>query len=145
VRTVGLLAVIALASLLCATIVGWGLHWLGFHPFTVLAPVVLVNNLVAATILAPLLLRVLYPRLAGAQLLYRDVVATRPLRPVVQRAAGVLLLVGATVAAFVAGHLIARGTWRPDWAVLTSTSGGAEVGLGLLPFLVLAVLGLALL
>src|SRR5512144_2837061 len=38
VGTVGLLAVIALASLLCATIVAWGLHWLGIHPFTLLGP-----------------------------------------------------------------------------------------------------------
>src|SRR5438876_10819995 len=30
----GLLAVMALAAVLCATVVGWGLQLLGFHPFT---------------------------------------------------------------------------------------------------------------
>src|SRR5207248_2402329 len=42
---VGLLLVIALAATLCATVVGWGLQALGFHPFTVLGTLVLVNNL----------------------------------------------------------------------------------------------------
>src|SRR5712692_887460 len=53
-RSLGLLAVIALAATLCATVVGWGLHLLGFHPFTVLGTIVLVNNLVVASLLGPL-------------------------------------------------------------------------------------------
>src|SRR5436309_1789132 len=60
---VGLLLVIALAATLCATVVGWGLQALGFHPFTVLGTLVLVNNLGVALVLAPFLLAVLYPRI----------------------------------------------------------------------------------
>src|SRR5438067_1929810 len=73
----GLLAVIALAATLCAAVVGWGLHLLGFHPFTVLGTVVLVNNLVVAVVLAPFLLAVLYPRVQRARLLYRDLLGPR--------------------------------------------------------------------
>jgi energy-coupling factor transport system substrate-specific component len=144
-RAVGLLAVIALASLLCATIVGWGLHWLGFHPFTLLAPLVFVNNVVAAAALAPLLLRVLHPRIARARLLYRDVMPPRP-RPVgPRRALGVLLVGAGTVGAFVAGLVIARGSWLPPWAIVHSASGAAEVGLGLAPLLGAVAVGLCLL
>src|SRR5262245_10160248 len=45
----GLLAVIALAAMVCATVVGWGLNLLGFHLFTVLGTLVLMNDLVVAT------------------------------------------------------------------------------------------------
>src|SRR5512136_1090545 len=47
----GLVAVIGLAAALCATVVGWGLQALGFHPFTVLGTVVLLNNFVVAAVL----------------------------------------------------------------------------------------------
>jgi energy-coupling factor transport system substrate-specific component len=143
--TVALLGVIALASLLCATIVGWGLNWLGFHPFTLLAPLALANNLVSASVLAPLLLRVLYPRVAKARLLYRDILPPRPAPSRARRALGLALVVGATPAAFLSGLLIASGRWHPAWAVLHSASGGAEIGLGLLPILGLVALGCALL
>jgi energy-coupling factor transport system substrate-specific component len=144
-RAVGLVAVIALASLLCATVVGWGLHWLGFHPFTLLASVVFVNNVVAAAVLAPLLLRVLYPRIARAHLLYSDLRGPRPATSRLRRGLGVALVLVGTVGAFTAGQLIASGRWLPPWALLHSVSGGAEVGLGLLPILALVVIGCALL
>lgn len=144
-RLLGLVAVIALASLLCATIVAWGLHWLGFHPFTLLGPVVFVNNVFAASVLAPILLGVLYPRIARAHLLYRDVVAPRRPPTRLRRRLGVALVVVGTLGAFAAGEAIAGGQWLPPWALLRSTSGGAEVGLGLLPILALVVLGCALL
>lgn len=142
--TAGLLATIGVASLLCATIVGWGLNWLGFHPFTLLGPVVFVNDVVAATVLAPLLLRVLHPRIAKARLLYRDVLPPRPPRSLARRAAAVLLVVGGTVAAFAAGEAIGGG-WRPPWTVVHSASGAAEIGFGLMPFLGLVLAGCALL
>ena len=140
-----LVATIALASLLCATIVGWGLHWLGFHPFTILGPVVFVNNVVAAAVLAPVLLRVLHPRIAKARLLYRDILGPRAPRSRVRRTIGVALVLCGTLAAFGAGELIAGGHWRPAWAVLHSASGAAEVGLGLAPILGVVVVGCALL
>src|SRR5206468_174838 len=78
---VGLVLVIALAATLCATVVGWGLQALGFHPFTVLGTLVLMNNLVVALVLAPFLLTVLYPRIRHARLLYRDLLGPRCVYP----------------------------------------------------------------
>src|SRR4029079_16180287 len=42
---IALAAVIALAAMLCATVIGWGLILLRFHAFTVLGSIVLLNNL----------------------------------------------------------------------------------------------------
>lgn len=141
----GLVAVVALASMLCATVVGWGLQLLGFHPFTVLGTLVLVNNLVVAVVLSPVLLTILYPRIAGARLLYRDLLGPRPPRSAWRTVAGVALVVGGTMVAFGAGELIASGRWLAPWATHRTASGAFEVGVGLLPLLGLVALGFALL
>jgi hypothetical protein len=60
-------------------------------------------------------------------------------------ALGLVLLVAGTTAAFAAGQLIAAGGWVPAWVPLRTDTGAYEVGLGLLPFLGIAVAGLALL
>lgn len=145
VSTLGVVAVIAVAAMACATVVGWGIHLLGFHPFTVLATAVLVNNLVVAVVLAPFLLAVLYPRIQHARLLYRDLLGPRPRLPRWRAALGVALVVGGTGAAFAAGQAIAGGYWVAPWAPFHTASGALEVGLGLLPLLGLVFGGLALL
>jgi energy-coupling factor transport system substrate-specific component len=144
-RSLALLAVIALAATLCATVVGWGLHLLGFHVFTVLGTIVLVNNLVVAWLLGPLLLALLYPRLRRARLLYRDLLGPRAPVPAWRATLGVTLVVGGTIGAFAAGELIAGTSWRPAWAPMHTPSGALEVGLGLVPLLGAVVGGLALL
>lgn len=141
----GLVAVMSLASVLCATIIGWGLQLLGFHPFTMLATFVLLNNLLVATLLGPFLLALLYPRIRRARLLYRDLLGPRPPVPRWRAFLGMVLLVGGTLGGFVAGELIASGQWRPPWTPCQTASGSCEIGLGLLPLLGTAVAGLALL
>ena len=142
---VGLVAVIGLAAMLCATVIGWGLNWLGFHPFKVLASIVLVNNLVVALALGPFLLAVLYPRVARARLLYRDLLGPRAPRPRWQTLAGVLLVVTGTVCAFAAGQLISTGRWLAPWAPWETASLQGAVGVGLIPVLAVVIVGLALL
>jgi energy-coupling factor transport system substrate-specific component len=141
----GLLGVTALASALCATVVGWGLQLLQFQVFTVLGTFVFLNDFVAGAVLAPLLLTVLYPRIRRARLLYRDLLGPRPHRPAWRTALGVGLVVAGTVAGFVAGELIASGRWLPPWAPYRTPTGAYEVGLGLVPFLAMTIAGLGLL
>jgi len=140
-------AAIGLASLLCATVIGWGLNLLGFHPFSLLAPVVLFNNALSAFLLAPALLYAVYSRVAGARLLHEDVLPTAA-PPALRRWLGVLLVVGGSVAAFVAGLELSLGRWQPEWLAETTGSGGTRalaVGLGVPPFLLVALVGLWLL
>jgi len=138
---------VALASLLCATVIAWGLNVLGFHPFSLLAPVVFLNSTVSALLLAPPLLYALHSRVAGARLLHRDVL------PVAQRApgrrlAGLVLVILGAMGAFVAGMQLSLGRWEPPWLPDTAWGAGARalpVGIGVPPFLVVALIGLALL
>jgi energy-coupling factor transport system substrate-specific component len=142
---IALLALIGLASMLCATVVGWGLQMLGFQVFTVLATLVLFNNFVTAAVLAPMLLVVLQPRVARARLSYRDLLGPRPPLPRWRRALGVAAVIAGTVGGFAAGQLISSHQWVAPWVGAASGSGAWEVGLGVLPFLLVAIAGLALL
>jgi energy-coupling factor transport system substrate-specific component len=141
----GLVAVMVLAATLCATVVGWGIQILGFHPFTTLATFVLLNNVLVAVLLGPFLLSLLYPRIRRARLLYRDLLGPRARVPAWRAVLGTVLLAAGTLGAFVAGQLIASGGWQPPWTLCETASGACEVGFGLLPLLALAVGGLALL
>ncbi len=138
---------VAVASLLCAVVVGWGLNMLGFHPFSLLAPIVFVNNFLMAMLLAPLLLSVLYPRVAGGRLLYRDLLPV-PVVPATRRWCGLAFVVVGAIAAFVAGNALSLGWWEPRALVTEGGTGGTRalaVGVGVTPFLLLVVLGLAML
>jgi len=139
-------AVIFLASLLCATVIGWGLNLLGFHPFSLLAPVVLFNNTVSAFLLAPALLYAVYSRVAGARLLYEDMLPI-PVRSAPRRWLGVALVVAGATAAFIVGLQLSLGHWHPEWIGEMPSSGtrARVVGLGVPPFLLVALLGLCLL
>jgi len=104
-----------------------------------------VNDLVVALVLAPFLLAVLYPRVARARLLYRDLLGPRPARAPWRTALGVALVVGATIGGFVAGQAISTRTWLAPWAPWDTPQLQAAVGVGLLPVLALLVAGFALL
>jgi energy-coupling factor transport system substrate-specific component len=137
-----------IASALCALVIGWGLNLLGFIPFSVLGNVILFNNFVASLLFAPLLLAVIYPRVAKGRLLYSHLLERPPTKPRPLRFFGLALLSGATIGGMVAGNLLSTGHWTPSLFVtweLTTPTRSAEVGLGLLPFIVLACVGLALL
>ncbi len=131
-----LLFVVLLAAAACALVVGWGLNLLGFVPFPVLGNLVLWNNLVAAGVLAPLTLRVLYPRVRSGGFLYVEMVSGRPRRARGQR----LWLAGAALFALgghVAGNLIYAGLWLPPWVAafgVATPSRSFEIGVGLAPF-----------
>jgi len=135
--------VIATASMLCAATVGFGLHLLGFVPFAVLGNVVLVNNLVTSSVLAPLLLAVLYPRVRRARLLYTDVLGADRRAPAWRRAAGVVLTIAGTATAFAAGNLVSGGWLAPDF--LAAAPASLRFVVLVLPGLLVAAGGLALL
>jgi energy-coupling factor transport system substrate-specific component len=133
-----LLFVVLIAAAACALVIGWGLNLLGFVPFTVLGNVVFWNNLVTAGVLAPLTLRVLYPRVRSGGFLYVEFVSGRPRR---SRASLAVLAAGAalTLGGHVAGNLIYAGVWTPPWVRIfgiETPNRSFEIGLGLAPFVV---------
>jgi energy-coupling factor transport system substrate-specific component len=139
---------IFVASALCAVFIGWGLNLLGFVPFSILGNVILFNNFVSSMIFAPLLLAVIYPRVARGRLLYYNLLPPKPPKPKLVRFIGLILLTVATTSGLLAGNLLATGRWTPSFIVTLgweTQSKAAEVGFGLAPLVGAAILGLTLL
>lgn len=148
-RTVGgwltFLAVVGVSAAACAMTIGWGLNLFGFVPFRVLANLIVINNFLMAAALSPFLLAAIYPRVKRAALRYDDL-AIEPTRGRTRRWLGVLCIVAATVGGMVVGNLLSAG--RLEIAALVTEPAGtraAQVGVGLLPFVGLLWLGVALL
>ncbi len=70
----------ALASMVCAATIGWGVELLGLLPFWLLFPAIFLNNLVMATLLGPPLLLFLYPRVKQWNLYYGDLAFAAAMR-----------------------------------------------------------------
>jgi len=139
------LAVLAVAAGACALCVGWGLNMLGFVPFAVLGNVVFFNNFVMGALLAPLLLRAVYPRVKDAGLRVDDLETPRTRSRAVRRLGLALAAIG-VIGGFVVGNAISTGQLEIA-ALLTDPPGtrAAQIGVGLLPFLLLILIGMLLL
>jgi energy-coupling factor transport system substrate-specific component len=61
-----------ISSLVCALIVGFGVHILGFAPFKVIFLVVFINNSIMSGILGPILMKLLYARIKKMDLIYEE-------------------------------------------------------------------------
>jgi energy-coupling factor transport system substrate-specific component len=144
-------AVVLLSSAVCALTVGWGINLLGFVPFSVLANIILVNNFVVAVVLTPFLLAVIYPRVRRGRLLYRDIMpqpgaAVRVHRRATRRL-GLAVVVVATAGGMVLGNMLSTGHLQLPFLARTDAATGthaAAVGIGLLPVIVLLLVGVAL-
>ena len=67
------------SSAMCAVIIAWVADLLGLVPFSVLAPIIMVNNTLAAAILGPPLLYLTYPRIKDIGFLYPELLADEEL------------------------------------------------------------------
>ncbi|MBI2369148.1 MAG: QueT transporter family protein [Deltaproteobacteria bacterium] len=128
-----------LASLICATTIGWGADLLGLLPFAVLAGIIALNNTLAAVVLGPVLLWLLLPRVRRWDLLWDEIMdpADRP-APRLAWLGVVCLWIGGT-GGMAAGLLASGGQPLP----LLGTNPG--VATAVLPFLFLVTAGCLLL
>jgi len=92
-------------------IIAWGLDLLGLFPFSVFATIITVNDFLAAAVIGPPLLYVLYPRIRDAGLLYTDLMDERHLPdvPPRQRRIAAIGLAVVSVAWLVVGIAISVG------------------------------------
>lgn len=143
---VGFSIVIALAAGSCALIVGWGLNILGFVPFVILGNIVFFNNFVVAMVLSPLLLFAIYPRVKRSGLRYVDILpAARPTRHP-RRWLGVAIVLLAIPLGFLVGNLISTDNLVvPIVGAVAGGTGALQIGVGLIPVILLLVIGLSLL
>ena len=137
-------AIVVLASIVCAVWIAWFNDLLGFVPFAALSAVIAVNNALAGIILGPVFLLVLYPRIKRWGLLWTEIMrpdevpASR-----VQLLGNVLVWVGG-IGAFVVGLVLGLGLYNQGFAAAGLAAGGAgsaTLGLVLIPFLALIVIG----
>lgn len=143
---IAFVGVIFLAAAACAVTIGWGLNFLGFVPFSLLANIILLNNSVVAIVLSPLLLLAIYPRVKQAGLRHEDILVPEAGRRSPARWLGLFLIVGATIAGLVIGNLLSTGVWDvPFLAADLSPTRAYHVGIGLLPIILLMLAGVALL
>ncbi|HSB69155.1 MAG TPA: QueT transporter family protein, partial [Candidatus Methylomirabilis sp.] len=62
-----------LASTACAAFIAWGVDLFGLVPFGVLGPVITLNNFIAAALLGPFLLWLMYPRAKRWDILWTEI------------------------------------------------------------------------
>lgn len=130
-----------LASVACAVFIAWGVDLFGLVPFGFLAPIITLNNFIAAAILGPFLLWLMYPRAKRWDILWTDILEPDELLRARHAWIGVGLMWAGGIAALVVGVLLSTGLYAAlPFAFGTGTTGIGVV-LGVLPFLLLFVLG----
>ena len=121
-----------LASVVCAVIISWWIALLGFVPFQAALPLIVFNNAIMAGVLGPLLLLALYPRVKRWGLLWTEIMEPEEVSaPKLQKVGNVLVWVGG-IGGAVVGLILSLTNISPM---------GAGVGLALIPFLIVIVVG----
>jgi energy-coupling factor transport system substrate-specific component len=126
------IAVVILASAACAAIIAWWVDLLGFFPFYLFFALIVFNNAIMGGILGPILLLALYPRVKRWGLLWTEIMEPEEVSSSrLQRTGAILVWVG-VIGAVVVGLIISLAEQAP---------GGLGIGLGLIPFLLLVLVG----
>ena len=125
-QVVEFVVVAATASVACAVIISWITEALGLFPFTALAPIITVNNTLAAVVLGPPLLYLTYPRIKEMGLLYTDVLRDEDLPDRASNTGAFVVIVASVV-------WLGVGLGAGD-----RLSGTGRLGLGVVAFLALA-------
>jgi energy-coupling factor transport system substrate-specific component len=121
-----------LASIVCAVIIAWWVDLLGLFPFRLFFALVFFNNAIMAGILGPILLLALYPRVKRWGLLWTEIIEPEEVSSSrLQRTGAILVWVGA-IGSVVVGLII---------GFFQQALGGVGIALGLLPFLVVILVG----
>jgi energy-coupling factor transport system substrate-specific component len=123
---------VILGSTVCAVIIAWWVDLLALFPFIVFFALIFFNNAVMGGVLGPILLLALYPRVKRWGLLWTEIVEPEDASSSrLQRTGAVLVWVGA-IGAVVVGLILGLAERAP---------GNLGVGLGLIPFLLLILVG----
>lgn len=151
-RLLRYLPITLLASLACGVQIAWGADLLGLMPFHVLAPLITINNFLAAALLGPFLLPVLYPRVKRWGLLYTDIMAPEDLSRGRFSHIGHAIVWIALLACLYLGISLSLGITDSDTLTLSlpgthitipfsSIVWGTGVGMGALPLVLVLIAG----
>jgi energy-coupling factor transport system substrate-specific component len=124
--------VTVLASVVCALIISWLVALLGFVPFQAALPLIVFNNAIMAGVLGPLLLLALYPRVKRWGLLWTEIMEPEEVSASRLKGIGNILVWVGGIGGAVVGLILSFTGAAPM---------GAGVGLALIPFLTVIVVG----
>ena len=126
------IAAVILASIVCAVIISWWVDLLGLAPFLIFLALILFNNAIVGGILGPILLLALYPRVKRWGLLWTEIMEPEEVSSArLSRTGAILVWVGA-IGSVAVGLILGLSEQAP---------GGLGIGLGLIPFLILILVG----
>ena len=126
------IAAVILASIVCAVIISWWVDLLGLAPFLIFLALILFNNAIVGGILGPILLLALYPRVRRWGLLWTEIMEPEEVSSArLSRTGAILVWVGA-IGSVAVGLILGLSEQAP---------GGLGIGLGLIPFLILILVG----
>ncbi len=139
-------AVTILASAVCAVWIAWFNDLIGFVPFAALASIITVNNAIAGLVLGPVVLLVLYPRVKRWGLLWTEIMLPDEVPAGRGGPLGNILVWVGGIGALVVGLILGLGLYDQGLAAAgfapdAGGAGGATLGLVLIPFLALIVVG----
>ena len=117
---------------MCAVIISWWVDLLGFIPFAAALVLIVSNNAIMGVVLGPILLLALYPRVRRWGLLWTEIMDPEEVSASRLRGVGAVLVWVGGVGAVVVGLILGLSGAAP---------GGLGIGLGLIPFLLLVVVG----
>jgi energy-coupling factor transport system substrate-specific component len=123
---------VILAAAVGAVIISWWVDLLGIAPFAPFLALIFANNAVMGGVLGPILLLALYPRVKRWGLLCTEIVEPEDASySRLQRTGAILVWIGA-IGAVVVGLILGLGQQAPQ---------NLGIGIGLIPFLLLIVVG----
>jgi energy-coupling factor transport system substrate-specific component len=135
------LLVAFLASASCADIISFGTELFGLVPFGILGSVITLNNFLWAGLLGPFLLWLMYPRAKRWDILWTEIMESGEISRAKRPWIGCLVMWVGGMGALVVGVAISTGLYAALPFQFGTGSTGLGVVAGVLPFLVLFVLG----
>lgn len=136
-----------ISSLSIGAVIGWGVDLLGLAPFAALGNIIALNNMIASLVLAIPLIALTYKRVEQAGLIWHEVMDESDQGKGGLRKLGLVLVILAAVGAMVAGNAISLGFLDIGFgaAGFAGVKGTAMMGAGMAPFVILLLIGCALL
>jgi len=152
-ETVQIVLACALASIVCGVVVGWGLDLLGILPFATLGNIIIINNIIFTCLLTPIFYRLLIFRSHRWNLHYTQILGETSAKRSRTFGAGIILLTIGALGGWLAGNLLSLKIIESyDLIALLQQAGAGEyfisgasgsltVSWGLLPAILMIIIG----
>ncbi len=127
------------SSAACGIIIAWWLDLTKIVPFAFLSITITLNNFLAACVLGPILLLLLYPRVKRWGLIWTDIMKVDDVAKGAARNLGSILMIVGSLGGLVIGILAAAGLAGQTLYGFTGEQGQVSVWLSVLPFILLVV------